>query len=201
MRVNTAAGFTLIETLVALAVSALASALLIQGLQQAYRLHERQGHEIFRLQHGAMHADWYRRSIEELVPERPGGAHVFLGEPRQLRGISLARPGMAAQAQAAIDWQLRFDAETGATGLYQAEGGRESAAPVLSWPGDSGRFYYFDAEGLEHDRWPPRLGQWPQLPSAVHLRYGAETRHGVIVAVPLGPKDRPVTRKAMEDNV
>ena len=73
-------------------------------------------------------------------------------------------------------------------------GSDENAQTVLAWPGNSGRFVYFDANNEAHDDWPPFLGKWPQLPQAIYLESQNAKEPRIIVAVPKGLEE-PLQRQ------
>lgn len=193
---HTAAGFTLLEMLVVLILTGMITTLLLQGLHQIYRLQSHFGAEMFNTRQGAMHIAWYRQTINGLIPDYPGGKREFRGERRQLEGLTNAPLNSPESSLVPFRWHLRFDPRRGETLLQYGTG--EEGATILSWQGDSGEFVYLDAKGDPHDTWPPAIGQWPQLPSAVHLQTGKPEQDKIIVAAPLGPVYRLLPRKSLE---
>lgn len=181
-----AAGFTLLEMLVVLVLAALIGGILLQGMQHSFSLQQRFGAEIFRVQQGAMRADWFRQSIEGLMPDHDDGRRKFKGEIARMSGLTTMPVVGASGAITAVSWRLTFDPARGETRLRL--GDAEDAPAVLAWPGDSGRFVYLDDKGGRHDAWPPFLGRWPQLPEAVILEYTADGEARSVVAVPKGPR-------------
>lgn len=192
-------GFTLVEILVVLVITGFIVTILMQGLHQVFRLQTHFGHEIYHTQQGAMYADWYRQSINSLMPDHDDGKHKFRGEPRHMSGLTLSPLDQESGALAPFAWRLEFDPRNGQSGLYygEADTGKPSW-PVLSWPGNSGRFIYLDTENAMHDSWPPFLGKWPQLPSAIYLESGGPEQLRLIVAAPRGAGIVPLRRKDIE---
>lgn len=177
-------GFTLLEMLVVLVLTGMISAILMQGLHQVFRLQTHFGRELFSTAQGSMYTDWFRQSVNSLMPDYADAKNRFKGEARQLDGLTLAPLNASTDALMPFSWQLKFSPEAGETQLLY---GTTSDAPaVLSWPGNSGRFVYYDAAGEAHDSWPPPLGKWPQLPRAIHLETLNPLEPRVIVAVPKG---------------
>jgi prepilin-type N-terminal cleavage/methylation domain-containing protein len=185
-------GFTLVEILVVLIITGFIVAILLQALQQVFRLQTHFGHEIFHTQNGAMYADWFRQSINGLMPDNKDGKHKFLGEQKQMRGLTLSPLDVEGGALSPFTWKLEFKAQSGQTGLYYGEG--TAREPVLAWAGSNGAFIYVDAENNPHDSWPPFLGKWPQLPRAIYLESGTGEQRRLLVAVPRGP-DAPLLRR------
>ncbi|MEI8353591.1 MAG: type II secretion system protein [Lentisphaerota bacterium] len=186
-------GFTLLEILVVMVLTSMITAILLQGLQQVYRLQVHFGAEMFASQQGAMRIDWFRSSINGIMPDYVDGKNKFKGEPRRISGQTTAPLNAPDGALAPFQWRIDFDSKTGEMALYSGEG---SDAPiVLTWPGSEGRFLYLDEDGHPQEFWPPLLGKPPQVPLMILLEMGASGRGRKIVAVPRGP-DKPWPKQA-----
>ena len=190
-------GFTLLEMLVVMILTGMITGILMQGLHQVFRLQTHFGREIFDTQQGEMYTEWFRQSVNGLMPDYADGKHKFKGSQREFSGLTLAPLDTANTALLPFSWHLRFDPETGRTQLRYGTG--DDAATVLSWPGNSGRFVYFDANNEAHDEWPPFLGMWPQLPQAIYLENQNTEQPRVIVAVPKGLETPLPRRKDLQD--
>lgn len=177
-----ARGFTLLEMLVVLVLTGMISSILMQGLSQVFRLQTHFGKELFNTQQGEMYTDWFRQSINSVMPDYVDGKNRFKGEARELSGLTLAPLDGATDALTPFAWHLKFTPEAGQTQLLYGEG--DADAEVLAWPGNSGRFIYYDAAGEAHDTWPPPFGKWPQLPRTIYLDNQNKNEPRVIVAVP-----------------
>ena len=184
-------GFTLLELLVVLVLTGMVTAILMQALQHVFRLETHFSKELFSTQQGQMYEDWYRRSVNGLVPDHVDGKNRFKGSGQEFAGLTLAPLSTAGAALLPLAWRLQFDGDSGRTQLRY--GADRDAVVVLDWPGNSGRFVYYDAENSAHDTWPPALGKWPQLPRAIFLESLSQQDPRVIVAVPKGPED-PIPR-------
>ena len=179
-------GFTLLEILVVLVLTSLITGILIQGLQQVYRLQTHFGAEMFNAQQGAMRIDWFRSSVNGIMPDYADGKNIFKGESRRLQGQTTAPLNGPDGALVPFLWRIDFDAKTGAMALYSAED--RDASAILSWSGSEGRFLYVDAIGQNHELWPPFTGTWPQVPQMIVLEMGTSGPSPLIVAVPKGPE-------------
>lgn len=160
-------GFTLIEVLVVLIIVAMISGVLFQALERAYRLQERFGVELFNVQHGQMAADWYRQSVQGLLPDYPDGRNIFQGKDREFSGLSSNPPSDGYGMPTPITWKIRNNQQDGTTELVYLEEKQET--PILIWHGNGARFIYFDEKQTPHDSWPPPLGLSTQLPKQIQL--------------------------------
>ena len=189
--------FTLVEMLVVLIIVGLVSGILLQAVEQVFRLQRRFGVEVAVSQQGAMLSDWFRQTIEGLFPDYPDGKHKFSGTERRLSGLTTNSLTTEYGVPTVITWELAFDPDSGRTRLLNGTG--KDAAPLMSWQGNQGRFVYLDAKGEAHDSWPPRLGDWPQLPAAIRLEGLREGEPLILVAVPMGPKNTLPRLKDIKD--
>lgn len=178
------AGFTLLELLVVLVLVGLISALLLQALQHVFRLQRHFGAEYFRTSQAAMQISWIRGTLNGLVPDFPDGKNKFKGDARSLTGLTLAPLTTSGASFSSFTLQMRYDTEQDATILEYGEG--RNAPALHSWLGNSGRFRYIDQKGEVHDQWPPFIGLWPQLPTAIQIEMESPDTHVVVVA-PKGP--------------
>ena len=191
-------GFTLVEILVVLVLTGFIVTILLQSLHQVFRLQTQFGSEIFNSQNGAMYADWFRQSINGIMPDDARGKLKFRGEPRRMTGLTLSPLDREAGTLTSFVWRFAYDSRTGITALQYGDTDEKPATRVVEWNGDSGRFIYVDADNEVHDSWPPFLGKWPQLPSAIYLQSGTPDQPGLIVAAPRGPATSLLRRKDWE---
>lgn len=184
-------GFTLIEVLVVLVITALVSTLLFQALAQVYRLHERFGEQLAQSRAGAMRVDWYRQVLQGLQTDYADGKQRFVGDARHLAGLS-ATP--LTESGGAPQWlTLEVAADTSVGGeLRYSYGSRSTALLQWSSPGRA-EFAYLDDAGAEHAVWPPQAsGVWPQLPAAVLFRWPKREGADVLVATPAGSREAKI---------
>ena len=184
-------GFTLIEILVVLIISALISGILFQALEKAYRLQARFGTEIFRVQQGQMAVGWYRQTLQGLYPDQPDGRHVFHGTDHEISGLSNNPLSDNYGTPTPLGWQIRNNRQQGTTELIYTEQKQETV--VLNWRGGEGRFVYIDEKFVSHDSWPPPLGQFPQLPLQIQL-LAADTDDPVNVVTTVRGPATPLPR-------
>ena len=191
-------GFTLLEMLVVLVITALLGTLLLYGITHVLQIRGRLLEHLHAGQRGMLPEHWFRSTVQGLIPDYPPTAHpdffqaaepkVFYGKPRTLGGLTLAALDGAGGVPLPFVWKLTESA--GRTRL-EYENSRGEIWPVLEWEGDAGRFEYLDPERKRHPEWPPKLGEaQAQLPAAV-LCYGRTRRGQVFVwlSVIAGRKD------------
>jgi len=177
--------FTLVEVLVVLVIVSLVSGILIQALGQVFRLQHRFGVELTDFHQDAMAVDWFRQGIAGLQPDYQNGGYRFKGAESSLSGLTTNPLSSDYGATFPLRLEISFDPQSGTTRLLHGEG--KNAAVILSWPRNSGRFRYLDQKGEVHETWPPPLGLWPQLPTAVRLEAELGGIPSVLVGVPMGP--------------
>jgi prepilin-type N-terminal cleavage/methylation domain-containing protein len=180
-------GFTLIEVLVVLIMVGMIGGLLFQALEHAYRLQERFGSELFKVQQGQMAVDWYRQTIQGLYPDQPDGPNLFHGEAKELSGLSVNPLGSEYGAPTQIRWKLRNNLQSGGSELVYVEAQRESA--ILTWRSTQARFVYLDDQLTVHDKWPPPLGLFAQLPRQIQLLVRDAGEPIIVIASPKSPAE------------
>lgn len=190
-------GFTLVEILVVMIITGFVVGILMQSLHQMFRLQTDLGGEIFHTQNGAMYTDWFRQSINGLMPDYVDGKQKFRGELRRMSGLTISPLDQESGALTPFVWRMEFDPGTGQTGLYYGNG--QPGKLILAWKGNNGRFIYLDEKNEPHDSWPPFLGKWPQLPSAIYLENATEEQSRLIVAIPRGPQEHLPSRIDIEE--
>lgn len=186
-------GFTLLEILVVLVIVSLTSGILFQAMGQVAQLQKKFGVELVHTQQGEMLSNWFQQSIEGLLPDYPDGKNKFSGTERRLSGLTTNPLAAENGVPSSLVWEFAFDADTGETRLLYGSG--KDAAPVISWQGNKGKFAYLDSKGELHESWPPRLGLWPQLPSAIRVETLRDGVPAIMMAVPMGPAN-PLPRIA-----
>ena len=188
---STQRGFTLVEVLVVLVITALVSTLLFQALGQVYRLQERFGVQLAQTRVGAMRSDWYRQVLQGLMTDYADGKQRFAGGRRHLEGLS-ATPLNANGG--APQWLTLDIAEKSSGGGELRYGTPLNQLVLLEWSErGGGEFAYLDEEGREHEQWPPQAsGTWAQLPAAVLLRWPGREGPSVLVAAPTGSRESRV---------
>ena len=180
-------GFTLVEVLVVMAITALVSTVLLQALSQVYLLQTRFGEQLTQSQSGAMRVDWWRQVVQGLEPDFGDGKRLFSGRSDRMEGLSTQGLGTEPEGPKA------FALEMGNGELRYLAG--EQVTSLLRWTaGDRAEFAYLDGTGQAHSQWPPASARSdaPQLPAAVLLRHSSSVGEVVLLATPRGARESRV---------
>lgn len=187
-------GFTLVEILVVLILTGLIVGILFQALSQVFRLQGQVGGEMQAMREDAMRSDWFRQLVQGLQPDYEDGKDKFQAGHRRMAGLTINPLSAGQGALTPFMLELQFDNRRGETLLRYGKG--EDAPVLLAWPGDQGRFVFMDADGGEHEDWPPPMAKKnAQLPAAVRLEARRDGQPWALLAVPTGsdmPRRRPL---------
>lgn len=184
------AGVSLLEVLVVMVITSLASTIVFQGFSQITIIDRQFSAQNDFMRDQAMTRSWWRSSVESIQPDYIGGNSTFKGSPKELSGLSTSALGPLYGTPQPIRWTLEFLPQRGTVNLISHTG--KTASIVHSWPGNAGEFFYYDNDSQRHTNWPPGSGTPPQIPSMIELRI---THHDgqreMLFATPMGPKYSP----------
>jgi len=184
--VNPQRGFTLIEMLVVLVLTAIVVGVVFEGLARVADLRVRLVRHLDGALDETITGSWFRGSVAALQPDYNEAPGAFRGSATEMSGLTLKPIDLPGGAATPFGWRLLPDA-SGVTRLsYRGADGawREIAA----WTGAGARFLYAGPDGEWRSEWPPPfsgstpLGQVvprdrPQLPRFVRLEgTGGENR-------------------------
>ncbi len=195
---ETAAGFTLIEMLVVLVITAAITAILLSAFERVLDIRVRLAAFLDGTDEPTLVAGWFRGSVDGLLPDAKGGDNVFVGAPRRFSGLTVAAIDGPPGVPAAIVWSVVYEADRGRTYLrYQA--GTQSEWTIASWPGDSGALSYCEADLTCTGTWPLSQGAAPlgtvaavtppQLPAMIRLDAIKGNKPWPILAAPQAGRD------------
>jgi prepilin-type N-terminal cleavage/methylation domain-containing protein len=175
-------GFTLIEILVVMVIVGLISAILFTAFERVLDIRVRLAAFLEGTDVPTLVAQWFRGSVEGLVPDVANGADRFAGGPQGFTGLSLAPLDAAPGIPMRIAWVLQYDADSARTYLRYRTG---DAAPVTvaSWPGKLGDMAYCGPDLQCANAWPPAADA-AQLPALIRLEAVRGTEFWPILAAP-----------------
>lgn len=192
-------GFTLMELLVVLVITAMLMTMLFQSLGIFRRAQERVDARTVIERRQELIERWFADSVAALYPR---DATAFTGDRLHWQGVTLQPLQGSPGAPTDVRWTLAEDAG-GAQLEYVVTAAPDAAAapaaaatPIdLRLPVAEAHFAYLDETGLMHGEWPPGKGLFPTLPAAVAVVSGQGADEVVLqlVAVrgPLRPYPQP----------
>lgn len=185
-------GFTLVEMLVVLVLTALVVGIVFESLGRVADLRIRLARHLDGALDEAIVGSWFRTSVASLQTDLDGAPAAFRGGPQELSGLTLKPIEVPAGAPTAFAWRLVTETASGSTRLgYRGADG--AWREITAWSGSGARFLYAGPDGEWRSEWPPPLSggstplgqvvprQRPQLPRFVRLDggTGAEARSTV----------------------
>lgn len=208
-RVAHAVGFTLVEMLVTMTLTAMVAGLLWQAMHQITRVERLLQGEGVGGQLDLVRREWLRSLIQSALVEQIGATRQFIGDAHELSlasSESLAMPGANGPR---LHLSLDSDAATGRQRLMITQGSHDltstkesaTATELLSWAGNEGRFQYLNLDGAWIGQWPPPKSAFvptgdpevdfrrqaqaalPRLPRAVWLNLGPEIGGALVIEV------------------
>lgn len=178
-------GFTLLEMLVVLIIVGMAGSLLFEGGAQVMGMQSRLEGQLAQLRGTSMRADWLRQLVEGLQPDYQDGKNLFKGSARGFSGLS-TNP-LSGDYAGLEPFALVLASDRARDEVTLRYGDAPDAPVLMGWQGNRAVLRYWDNQGEPHEDWPPPLGLWPQLPSAITLESGPGDAPWLIAAAPYGP--------------
>lgn len=195
------AGFTLLETLISLAILSVVSLALFQSTSALLHITDRAVFAGERTVEAGIARKTFRASIGGLTPAwREDVAGAFQGDARQLSGLSTDVPTVAARGLQSFSLSL-VPQNDGKIVLTAMAGGQ--TWPLREFAADTAKFVYLGADRQWHERWPPRqipspgffddvlFMDMPKLPLAVRLHGKSSDKSFDWVASVLGSRSLP----------
>lgn len=212
-----AAGFTLVEMLVTLALTSLIATLLWQAVQQAARVEAILQRAGFDGQLLTVRREWVRDLVRSATVEMLGAERTFVGAADRVRLVSGETLGVAPRSSGSLEIRIEADLARNQRRLVLADeaGGEATGVPkravveLLRWGGSAGAIRYLDDAGQWLDRWPAEpqmqaktgnpeldlrleaIAKLPRLPRLVWLELGADAGGPLIVEVAVTQVGRP----------
>ena len=190
-------GFSLVEVLVALAITSLASLALFQSLSIWVRLSAKTSNAAERALGRAITSDQFRTVVTALVPAWPEQENqIFSGEPSFFRGLTAKPLGSIDPDLTRVTFTL--EQREGQIALVYSAASSDVGANAEGWalkiyPGTSARFEYLGLDGAWYPVWPPAetpeagpfadalLYETPQLPEAIRFTVDGLSQSNAIV--------------------
>lgn len=173
-------GFTLIEVLVTLVLTALITTVIMQGLGYLWRLQAHYDQLMIDASVQDMRMGWWRQSVRGLLATRKDNPHRFSGQRQRFIGLSTEVPGQASGVPGAVEWRIE---EQGNRAVLRGNGQQIIPLPRGSY------FSYLDSQRKAHPEWSPAEAGKPPLPSAILIMSDGKI---LWAASPLQPQFTPL---------
>ena len=171
-------GFTLLEVLVVLVITALVSAVLMQGMGLVLGLRDNLGEKLLDLDQLSLERNRVTFPLEGVVPDFDDGEDLFKGVEGSVSGLTI-KPLLRREGRPTrFAINLLYDAGSRLNTLVYQEG-NDPVITLSSWEGGQARFRYIGVDGQWVESWPQesapvQLGviseiRPPQLPELILL--------------------------------
>ncbi len=158
-------GFTLVEVLVVLVLLSMMMTLLMQGLTYVGGMRLRFLAQVERQQQGGLPSSWFRRVSSAMTPDHKRGQHLFSGDTRGFKGLTLAPLLGATGIPVPVYLFLEQQGENLRL-MYQEY--EDTPLELATWSASAGELRYLDDEGVWQGQWPlAEQGRQAQLPRAI----------------------------------
>lgn len=186
-------GFSLLETLVALAIMSLTSLILFQSTTSMLSVSEKASDASVRIVDNAIARTTFKKIIGELTPGWPDReTTVFKGTVAGFSGLTATFPSAIEQELTTMSMEFRSRGVNNIDLVLKKLG--EPEIILDSFEGDEGTFSYLGQDQLFYPVWPPErlrsqgfdtdesFQEVPELPVAIRMTIsGTESRDGVSV--------------------
>lgn len=162
-------GFTLVEVLIALAITGLLVSILISALFFLHRVQQSLEEESMRREQSLRGEAWFRESLRGCLARPAESTGRFTGNTTSLSCESLS-PVIPDSASVPTQIELQLRSTATSVVLEYIEPGRLAATPIARWDTASASFSYQDLSSKEHDAWPPTNDHPELLPRLVTLK-------------------------------
>jgi prepilin-type N-terminal cleavage/methylation domain-containing protein len=166
-------GFTLIEVLVALAITSLVMTLLMSAVYYVFQIRSRMIEEVTTGETQIRQRLWFRQLVAGVQPVAPEEADRFEGDANGFRAL-FARGFVAADQPAPESARLYLDRDDpGVTKLMYASA--VTQLELARWFKAKPRFRYWTQAGNAETAWNERLQPVERLPAAIELEIEYES--------------------------
>jgi hypothetical protein len=172
-------------------ITGLVSVVLVQGFGLLLGTRTGVQEKLVAVDQAVIEQSLFLEPLRGVVPDYPDRAHMFVGEPQRLHGLTArplqARTGTPVPFTLTIDYDATADLST----LTYQEVMTEPLV-VGTWPGRTGAFAYRDLSGPWHEAWPPpERPEAPQTPWLIRIERGAGFPKNMVASV-AGAHTRPL---------
>jgi len=190
-------GFTLVEVLVALAITGMLVSVLASSLFHVLRAQDALHDETITRERQLRERAWFREILAGCLPAERGDAYAFIGDRQEIRCETTGSILPAILPTTVMIQLTLIPKDSGVTLEYKESDGTN--AVLFSRQQSQAEFRYVDASGAEQERWPPGGANDELLPRQVQLVFtssamGAGDAEGIWLVAPKAdpwPLERP----------
>jgi len=182
-------GFTLVEVLIALAITSMLISVLMSTLFYIFKVQESLYQETVTREQKLRGWSWFRIAIYGCLPLDENEPRAFKGSSKE---VSCESNTAIIPGSRSVPLEISFQISNQNSGLVQLSYNQLNRAqttplPIQTWPASQAYFKYTDAAGQDLDQWPPpsRL-PYETLPQLVKLFVGPPGNQEVIWIAPIG---------------
>lgn len=187
------AGFTLLETIVVLVITALVSVVLVQGMGLVLSARTSVENKLVDADQYILQRNVLLDPLRGVIPDYPERPNIFNGQLRMVHGFTV-KP-LQERLGSPVGFTMAMDYDSGANETVMTYREDKSDPIVIArWPGNVGAFYYRDRAGPWNESWPPPgTGDNPvsQTPWLIRIEMGEGTPSSLIASVD-GSHRRPL---------
>lgn len=181
-------GFTLIEVLIALAITAMVVAVLMSSVFYGGKVQSAIRSELVEREQLLRSKAWFVELLSTCLPSDATSTSAFSGTEQQVVCESLMPlRGNALLSSQRIMLALRSAPQHNLQLLYSAIGSAAAPVVIADLPFISGQFSYYGNKGVEVAKWPLQINDPETLPRRVHLtlRAGVDSAPDAVWVVSL----------------
>jgi len=182
---HSALGFTLLETLVVLVITALVSVVLVQGMGLVLSARTSVESKLVDADQFILQRNVLLDPLRGVVPDYPDRPNIFSGQLRQVKGFTVKPLQERLGSPVGFIMTMDYDSSLDETFVTYREQGTEPLV-VARWPGNVGAFYYRDRIGEWNEAWPPAgmaADTVPQTPWLIRVEMGEGVPSSLIASV------------------
>jgi len=178
---GTSKGFTLVEVLVALAITGMLVSVLMSILFYLFKVQESVRGELVTRELHLRTQDWLREVVSGCLPDARQSPRAFKGDQRTVLCETTGPISPTPLPTTAVA-TLFLEAKDGVTTLNYRDTSFPSSksVPLLIWNDSDISFLYLDSGNNTHDSWPFESKDYEALPRQVWLVQGAKDAHKIL---------------------
>jgi prepilin-type N-terminal cleavage/methylation domain-containing protein len=182
-------GFTLVEVLIALAITSMLISVLMSTLFYIFKVQDSLHHETATREEKLRGWSWFRIAVSGCLPLDKNNPRAFKGTSNKIHCESNT-PIIPSLHSVPLEISFHIDSrdkEIVELSYSQLNRAQPLPLPIQRWATSQAQFKYTDSEGQDQDQWPPpSKTNYEALPQLVKLFVGSPGDQQMIWIAPLG---------------